>query len=221
MIVDCLQNIGDSTSGGSANGFPGAADIYTDDLLVQQTKAGDLQAFDNLMEQYERKIFRIVLRITRHHEDAEDAVQETFLRAYRNIEQFQSRSKFNTWLTSIAINQALICLRKRRGYARYIEQAVQTDDGFLCWDSLDWRPNPEQQCRQSEVAEYLRESVNRLPQPLRAVFVLRHVYEFTMEEAASALGITVDAAKTRVFRARVHLRKRLRASLLDIYGQAH
>lgn len=221
MIVDYLQNIGDPTSGCSANIFPGPDDIYTDDLLVQQTKAGDLRAFDSLIEQYEPKIFRIILRITRHHEDAEDAVQETFLRAYRNIEQFQNKSKFNTWLTSIAINQALICLRKRRRDTMFIEQAVQTDEGFVYWDFQDWRPNPEQQCWQAEVAEGLRESVNRLPKRLRAVFILRHVYEFTVEEAAVALGITVDAAKTRVFRARVHLRKRLRTPLLEVYRQSY
>ena len=221
MIVDCVQNIGDPTSSCSANSSTRPADIYTDDLLVQQTKAGDQQAFDSLIAQYEPKIFRIVLRIIRHREDAEDAVQETFLRAYRNIEQFQSKSKFNTWLTSIAINQALICLRKRRRDAVFIEQAVQTDDGFVYWDFQDWRPNPEQQFRQAEVAERLRESVNRLPQRLRAVFILRHVYEFSVEEAAVALGITVDAAKTRVFRARVHLRKRLRTPLLEVYRQAY
>jgi RNA polymerase sigma-70 factor (ECF subfamily) len=209
MIFNCEPNIASPISRNEEH-FIGTTRIYTDDLLVELAKTGDLQAFESLIARYEPYIFKIVLRITRHHEDTEDVVQETVLMAYRHIQQFQGNSKFYTWLTSIAINQALMCLRKRRKSAISLAHPIQTEDGSMFLDLPDWRPNPEQECRRYEVMGRLRDSVIKLPRCIRAAFVLRHIYEFTTEETAAALGITVSAVKSRVLRARRQLRKRLK-----------
>jgi RNA polymerase sigma-70 factor, ECF subfamily len=191
----------------------GNSDIYSDDLLLELARAGNMEAFESLIARHESSIFRTTLRITRHYEDAEDAVQEAALKAYRHIQQFNGSSKFSTWFTSIAINQALMCLRKRRRSLPYAEPSTNIDDAAIFLDFQDFRPNPEQQYRSAEVMGHLQNSVLTLSLRIRSAFVLQHFYEFTTEETAAALGITVSAVKSRVLRAHQHLRKRLKTPL--------
>ncbi|HEX4022628.1 MAG TPA: sigma-70 family RNA polymerase sigma factor [Acidobacteriaceae bacterium] len=184
--------------------------IHPDILLVERVKQGDLTAFEQLMKQYDRQIFRIAQHITQNREDAEDIVQDTFLKAYTKLDQFQGNSKFYTWLVRIAVNESLMRLRKRRSSKTVsMDEDVQTDEGSIPRDFADWTPNPEQQYRQSELAEILRRTVQGLPPGFRTVFALRDIDGLSTEETAEALGLSVPAVKSRLLRARLQLRERL------------
>jgi RNA polymerase sigma-70 factor, ECF subfamily len=186
-----------------------------DGQLVRRAKSGDLHAFEQLMLKHNRRIFQKILRIIGNREDAEDEVQETFLRAYRGLSQFREDSKFSSWLTRIAINQALMRLRKSKRECISLDQAITTDENPMHTQIEEWRPNPEQLYTQLKIAEGLQKEVIRLPYNFRAAFVLRYVHEYTTEEVAFALGISIAAVKSRVMRARQRLRDRLGARPYD------
>src|SRR5689334_16739342 len=178
--------------------------------LVQAAKQGDVGAFEQLVKRYDRNIFRIAQHITQNREDAQDVVQDAFLKAYEKLDQFQGNSKFYTWLVRIAVNEALMRLRKRRtGKMVSIDEDVQTEEGSVPRDLAEWRPNPEQEYNQAELAEILRKTINGLPPGFRVVFVLRDVEGLSTEETANALGLSVPAVKSRLLRARLQLRERL------------
>ena len=183
----------------------------SDDLaLVHASKRGDLAAFEKLVKRYDRKLFRIAQHLTHNREDAEDVVQEAFLKAFLRLGQFREDAKFSTWLTRIAMNQSLMMLRKRRPTREVsIDNDFQSDDGNLPIDVEDWAPNPEQLYRATQLREILRARLQKLGPGLRVVFVLRDVEGFSLQETAEALGLSVIAVKARSFRARLQLRERL------------
>ncbi|HEX6770976.1 MAG TPA: sigma-70 family RNA polymerase sigma factor [Acidobacteriaceae bacterium] len=184
--------------------------MHPDVLLVERARAGDVRAFETLVKQYDRQVFRIAQHITQNREDAQDVVQDAFLKAYEKLDQFQGNSKFYTWLVRIAVNEALMRLRKRRtGKMVSIDEDVQTEEGSVPRDLAEWRPNPEQEYNQAELAEILRKTINGLPPGFRVVFVLRDVEGLSTEETANALGLSVPAVKSRLLRARLQLRERL------------
>src|SRR6201993_3957164 len=120
-------------------------EIHPDVALVARAKAGDTAAFEQLVRQYERQIFRIAQHITQNREDAEDVTQDAFLKAYEKLDQFQGNAKFYTWLVRIAVNESLMRLRKRRtGKMVSIDEDVETDEGSVPRDLADWAPDPEQ-----------------------------------------------------------------------------
>ena len=185
-------------------------EIHPDVALVERAKAGDEAAFEQLIRQYDRQIFRIARHITQNKEDAEDIVQDTFLKAYQKLEQFQGNSKFYTWLVRIAVNESLMRLRKRRNSKTVsMDEDVQTEDGSVPRDFADWTPNPEQQYGQGEMGEILRKTIQGLPPGFRSVFTLRDVENLSTEETAELLGLSVPAVKSRLLRARLQLRDRL------------
>ena len=178
--------------------------------LVQAAKAGDLEAFSELVNRYDRNVFRIAQHITHNEEDAQDVVQDAFLKAYRNLEQFQGNSKFYTWLVRIAVNEALMKLRKRRNEKTVsLDEDVETDEGSIPREVADWSPNPEQIYGQSELGDILKKTIQGLPPGFRTVFVLRDVEGLSTEETAEMLGLSVPAVKSRLLRARLQLRERL------------
>lgn len=184
--------------------------IHPDILLVERVKQGDLAAFEQLMKQYDRQIFRIAHHITQNREDAEDIVQDAFLKAFTKIDQFQGNSKFYTWLVRIAVNESLMRLRKRRSSKTVsMDEDVQTEEGSIPRDFADWTPNPEQQYSQAELADVLRKTVQGLPPGFRSVFALRDIDGLSTEETAEALGLSIPAVKSRLLRARLQLRERL------------
>ena len=184
--------------------------MHPDVLLVEQAKQGDVQAFEKLVKQYDRQVFRIANHITQNREDAEDVVQDAFLKAYEKLDQFQGNSKFYTWLVRIAVNESLMRLRKRRtGKMISMDENIETDDGSMPRDFADWGPDPEAQYGQSEMAEILKKTIQGLPQGFRVVFVLRDVEGLSTEETAETLGLSVPAVKSRLLRARLQLRERL------------
>ncbi len=178
--------------------------------LVRAAKAGDISAFEELVKRYDRNVFRIAQHITQNREDAEDVVQDAFLKAYGNLDQFQEQSKFYTWLVRIAVNEALMKLRRRRPERTVsLDQEVQTEEDSMPREVADWSPNPEQQYNQAELREILSKTIQGLPSSFRTVFVLRDVEGLSTEETAEALGLSIPAVKSRLLRARLQLRERL------------
>src|SRR5712664_3396801 len=183
----------------------------TDELtLVQAAKKGDVSAFEELVKRYDRNVFRIAQHITQHREDAEDVVQDAFLKAYSNLNQFQGQSKFYTWLVRIAVNEALMKLRRRRPERMVsLDEEVKTEEDSVPREVADWSPNPEQQYNQAELKEILSKTIQGLPPSFRTVFVLRDVEGLSTEETAEALDLSIPAVKSRLLRARLQLRERL------------
>ena len=178
--------------------------------LVQAAKRGDDSAFEELVRRYDRNVFRIAQHITQNREDAEDVMQDAFLKAYEKLDQFQGNSKFYTWLVRIAVNESLMRLRKRRtGKMVSIDEDVETEEGSVPRDLADWAPDPEQNYTQAELGEILRKTIQGLPQGFRIVFVLRDVEGLSTEETAETLGLSIPAVKSRLLRARLQLRERL------------
>jgi len=178
--------------------------------LVQAAKAGDVGAFEQLVKRYDRNVFRIAQHITQNREDAEDVVQDAFLKAYGNLEQFQGQSKFYTWLVRIAVNEALMKLRRRRPERMVsLDEEVKTDEDSMPREVADWSPNPEQLYSQSELRDILGKTIQGLPPSFRTVFVLRDVEGLSTEETAEALDLSIPAVKSRLLRARLQLRERL------------
>jgi RNA polymerase sigma-70 factor, ECF subfamily len=178
--------------------------------LVQAAKQGDVGAFEQLVKRYDRNIFRIAQHITQNREDAEDVVQDAFLKAYENLDQFQGNSKFYTWLVRIAVNESLMKLRRRKTSKTVsMDEDVETEEGSMPREFADWSPNPEQQYGQSELGEILRKTIQGLPTSFRTVFVLRDVEGLSTEETAEMLDLSIPAVKSRLLRARLQLRERL------------
>jgi len=183
---------------------------HPDVALVERVRGGDDAAYDTLVHKYERQVFRIAQHITQNREDAEDVMQDAFLKAYQKLDQFQGNSKFYTWLVRIAVNESLMRLRKRRsGKLVSIDEDIETDEGSVQRDLADRAPDPEQNYSQAELAEILRKTIQGLPPGFRIVFVLRDVEGLSTEEAAETLGLSVPAVKSRLLRARLQLRERL------------
>ena len=178
--------------------------------LVRRAKRGDVQAFEELVRRYDRNVFRIAQHITQNREDAEDVVQEAFLKAYRNLAKFQEQSKFYTWLVRIAVNEALMKLRRKKpGRTVSLDEEIKTEDDSLPREVADWSPNPEQMYNQAELRDILTRTIQGLPSGFRTVFVLRDVEGLSTEETAEALELSIPAVKSRLLRARLQLRERL------------
>ncbi len=179
--------------------------------LVAEAKEGNAEAFTVLVNQYERNIFRLALNITSNKEDAEDVLQETFLKAYTHLGRFQGNSRFYTWVVRIAVNESLMKLRKRRSDRQVsLDEKLETeDDGLLPREIVDWGDNPEQRYAKTEWQEILTKATQDLEPAFRTVFTLRDVEQLSTEETAEALGLSVPAVKSRLLRARLKLRQRL------------
>jgi RNA polymerase sigma-70 factor (ECF subfamily) len=182
--------------------------------LVEAAKSGHSLAFETLSERYRQQLLRAARRITRSIEDAEDAVQDTLLRAFVHMRDFDGRSSFGTWLTRIAINSALMNLRKKRA-SREIATDYNDDgaaDG-LRFEMSDRRPNPERRCAQSEEESMLKKAIQGLRPALRVVVQIQALQESSMQETAEAIGISLSATKGRLFHARKALRRSMMAKL--------
>jgi RNA polymerase sigma-70 factor (ECF subfamily) len=190
---------------------PLPSQVVKDDepLLVAAAKSGDISAFETLVNRYEHKIFRLTQNITQNREDAEDAMQEAFLKAYEHLSEFQGNSRFYTWLVRIAVNQALMKLRKRRPNQVSLDEEVDTGEDMVARDVEDWGPSPEERYEQTELGQILSTVVGELEPGFRIVFQLRDIEELSTEETAEALGLSVPAVKSRLLRARLKLRQKL------------
>ena len=179
--------------------------------LVHRAKQGDVSAFSELVSRHERKIFRLTQHITGNREDAEDALQDAFLKAYTKLDQFQEGSQFYTWLVRSAVNESLMRLRKRRNTPPTvsIDEPLESDDGFIPREVGQWEDNPEDLYAQQEIQEIVDRELKTMSPIFRTVLVLRDLEQISTEETARILDITVPAVKSRLLRARLQLREKL------------
>ncbi|MCU1294617.1 MAG: polymerase, sigma-24 subunit, subfamily [Bryobacterales bacterium] len=178
--------------------------------LVARAKAGDMSAFSDLVKHYDRRVFRMAKQITQNDDDAEDVLQETFLKAYTHLGDFQGNSKFYTWLVRIAVNEALMKLRKRRSSRTVpLDEPIDTGEDEVVREIAVWDENPEQQYSRDELGSILEEAVESLKPAYRTVFILRDIEEMSIEETAEALDLSISAVKSRLLRARLQLREKL------------
>ncbi len=185
-------------------------EIDDEAAIVAQARLGDAKAFSELLRRYEGKIFRLALHITQNREDAEDVLQEAFLKAYEHLDQFQGQSKFYTWIVRIAVNQALMKLRKRKSDRSVsLDETIDTGEDTVAREIAAWDENPEQQYSREEINEILSSAIDGLAPIYRAVFVLRDVDDLSTEETAEALELSIPAVKSRLLRARLQLRDKL------------
>lgn len=179
-------------------------------VLVSQARDGDTRAFGELVRRYEGKIFRLGQHITQNREDAEDVLQETFMKAYEHLDQFQGNSKFYTWIVRIAVNQALMKLRRRKSDKSVsLDETIDTGEDTIVREIAAWDENPEQKFSREELGEVLDTAIQGLDPIYRYVFMLRDIEELSTEETAEALGLSVPAVKSRLLRARLQLREKL------------
>lgn len=178
--------------------------------LVDRARSGDSEAFSELVNRYERNIYRLARHITQNEEDAEDVLQETFLKAFANLAQFQGASKFYTWLVRIAVNESLMKLRKRKADKTVsLDEPVETGDDSVLREIAAWEENPEQRYGRAELNAILTRAIDGLSPGFRTVFLLRDVDGLSTEETATALNLSIPAVKSRLLRARLHLREKL------------
>jgi RNA polymerase sigma-70 factor, ECF subfamily len=188
-------------------GFVEAFETADDDQVVAAAKTGDRAAFGELARRHHDRIFRTTLRIIRNHEDAEDAAQEAFISAMTHLESFDGRSRFSTWLTRIAINAALMRLRKNRA-SREVSIDEPRDDGETHAERevAGTAASPEESYSARENLAILREAIGRLRPTLRNTVEIHHQKHGSLPDTAEVLGISMTAAKARLFRARAALR---------------
>ena len=184
--------------------------VFDESALVAKAREGDAAAYNQLVNQYSNKIFRLAKHITQNDEDAEDVLQETFLKGFEHLGDFQGQSKFYTWIVRIAVNESLMKLRKRKSDRTVpLDEPLDTGEDTVVREIAVWDENPEQQYSREELGQILDEAVQSLRPVFRTVFVLRDIEELSTEETAEALGISVPAVKSRLLRARLQLREKL------------
>ncbi|MCB1021310.1 MAG: RNA polymerase sigma factor [Acidobacteria bacterium] len=188
-----------------------AVPVEVDDAaLVERVREGDREAFNELVERHASKIFRLARHITKNDAEASDVLQDAFLKAYSRLDQFQGDSKFYTWLVRIAVNEALMRLRKRRGDKTVsLDQDVETEDGAMRREVADEGEDPEEAYGREEMRVILERAIDSLSDTYRSVFVLRDVEGLSTEETADMLDLSISAVKSRLLRARLQLRDKL------------
>ena len=178
--------------------------------LVERAKSGETAAFTELMRRYDKKIFRMAKQITQSDEDAEDVLQEALFKAYTHLNDFQGNSKFYTWIVRIAVNEALMKLRKRKSDRTVsLDEELDTGEETVTREIAVWDGDPEQRYSQEELRVILDDAIKSLKPSFRTVFVLRDVEELSTEETADTLGLSIPAVKSRLLRARLELREKL------------
>jgi RNA polymerase sigma-70 factor (ECF subfamily) len=185
----------------------GGMNKMTEEVLVSAAKSGDAVAFVELSKRHSNKILRRAYRIVKNWQDAEDILQESLMRAFLHLKEFEERSSFSSWLTRIAINFALMSLRKKRGYIETSIDVIGDDRGFeYHWEPRDPAENPESHFSRREREELLVGAIQQLPPSLRQVVQMKLIEGRSGEEVSQTLGITVSAAKSRLARAKTVLR---------------
>ena len=193
------------------NANPGQFPASHDLDLVHASKQGDVDAFNQLVKRYDRRLLRISQTVTRNREDSEDAVQEALLKAFQNLADFREDSQFSTWLIRITVNQSLMKVRKQRTRKEIsLDEDSHVEGDMIPVDVPDQAPNPEQLCWASELRDILVRTIEKLRPILRTVFVLRDVEGLSIEQTSQVLNLSQEAVKARLWRVRSHLRERLR-----------
>ncbi len=186
-----------------------AGQAQSDEEIVARVLAGDTAMFEILMRRYNQRIYRMARSVLRDDDEAEDVMQDAYFRAYEHLGQFEGRASFSTWLTRIALHEAL-ARKKRRG--RYDElDAIEESKGDSTMILKSGRPDPEENVAQAELRGLLENAIEGLPETFRTVVVLREVEEMNVAETAATLGLSESLVKTRLHRAHAMLRRNLHA----------
>jgi len=182
---------------------PLATTLRTDDNLIQAAQSGDHEAFAELCRRHAQAVRRRILGIVRHKEDAEDALQETLLSAYANLGRFRQSCKFSTWITAIGINAALMVIRKRKT-RREADMEVDGTEGPI-WDVADQAADPERCVAKGQIVFFLQKELQALPPKMQEVVTSYYGQDYSLQEAAEALGISVAAFKSRLLRGQLRI----------------
>jgi len=181
----------------------------TDSELVTAAKAGDNDAFGQLVLRHEANVYGLCLKMLKNPEDAEDCLQEVFVKAYKALPRFREEARFSTWVYRIATNAALMRIRKKKLDTVSLDRPLELGGTEVPREVADWTTDPSSAVMNDELSGVLTQHINELPPNNRIVFVLRDVHGLSTEEAAAVLGLTVPAVKSRLHRARLFLRERL------------
>jgi RNA polymerase sigma-70 factor (ECF subfamily) len=188
----------------------------TDTFSLEALRAGDRAEFAHMVEAYSSQIYRLALKMLNNPQDAEDILQETFIKAFRGLKGFDGRSSLSTWLYRIATNEALMHLRKKRPDTISIDEPLETEEGEQePRQIVDWCCLPEEELMTAESRAYLDKAIDALPQSLKVVFLLRDIEGLTTQEVIEVLNLSETAVKTRLSRARLRLREELSSYYAD------
>ena len=183
--------------------------VETDETLVKRAQGGDSSAFDELVRRYTNIVYRILYKILRHEEDTQDALQDTFVSAYRALPRFRQDARFSTWIYRIATNAALMKARARKTNLVSLDHPTEDPDAQSAWELPDWSATPDEEIMTGETRRIMEDAIQALPPEQRAAFVLHDIQDLSSAETAQAMGITVSAVNSRLHRARVFLRDRI------------
>ena len=183
------------------------ARAWTDEEVIERVKGGEIALYEILMRRYNQRLYRVTLAIVRDAGEAEDVMQDAYVRAYAHLDQFAGRAPFSSWLTRIAVNEALARVRLRS----HMEQLDETEDGEFCMKTASGALDPEQSASHSETAELLEAAVLGLPEQYRAVVMLRDIEELSTSETADALEMSEENVKVRLHRGHAMMREWLLA----------
>jgi RNA polymerase sigma-70 factor, ECF subfamily len=182
------------------------------EFSIVALQSGDRAEFARLVDAYSGPIYRLALKMLNDPQDAEDVLQETFIKAYRALQTFEGRSSLSTWLYRIAVNEALMRLRQRKPDQVSIDAERETEEGERePIQIVDWRALPEEELLSAETRQVMDHAIQRLPATLRSVFLLRDIEGLSVRETAEALEVSEGVVKTRLLRARLNLRDQLSA----------
>ncbi len=184
--------------------------VKTDPFSLEALRTGDKAEFARMVETYSGTIYRLALKMLNNQQDAEDILQETFIKAYRSLKNFDGRSSLSTWLYRIATNEALMQLRKKRPDSFSIDEPVETEEGEQePRQIVDWCCMPETELMNAESRAHLDKAIDNLPETLKIVFLLRDIEGLSTQEVSEVLNLSETAVKTRLSRARLRLREEL------------
>lgn len=185
------------------------AESLTDEQVVDRVLGGDTACFEIVMRRYNQRLYRVARSILRNDHEAEDVMQDAYVRAYQHLGQFAGRAKFSTWLTRIAVHEALARAHRGERFVEFAPCPESKEDPMNAFATK--APDPEQRAANSELGRLLEQAIDSLPDAYRSVFILRDVEEMSTEETAGCLEITEENVKTRLHRARAMLRRELYA----------
>jgi RNA polymerase sigma-70 factor (ECF subfamily) len=195
----------------------GSTEVRDEAQMIAKILAGDSQLFHELIRPYERRVYVMALSFLHNEADAEDAAQEAFLKAFRNLSSFRGEAKFGTWLVSITLNEARSRIRRRDSIKMESLDEPPDDQGYTSPALLrDWKEIPSEALERKEIRLLLQRAITALPLIYREVFQLRDIEQLSVNEAAAALGISIAAVKVRLHRARMMLQKKLAPELKQV-----
>jgi RNA polymerase sigma-70 factor (ECF subfamily) len=195
-------------------------EMPSDPELVAMAKAGDKDAFGLLVERHESKVYGLCLKMLGNPEDAEDVLQEVFIKAFQALPGFREEARFSTWLYRIAHNACLMRIRKKKLETVSLDRPLDVEEGNIQRDVTDWSTDPRADVMSEELSSVLTQHINELSPDNRIVFVLRDIHGLSTDDTASVLGLSVPAVKSRLHRARLYLRERLSDYMVEGSGAA-